>query len=242
MPSSSHGLPKESVSQEVHRVRLHPLLPSLFALSLTACSTMNNARPSAPGEHAVGLTLGGPIVEFGAPIPLPNAIAEGKHGVTTLLERNLEINYGLNLTGLAFGILQGHVGAAWELMTQEGWRPALAISNRIFLATNPLWLGEERSEFAFGFWGANQTELLASWKPGGQLLYAGIAQYLDFGAPSLLLTPILGTELDVGLGGFRVQLEARYFAVGRQAPTTNISWFPGGAGALGFSLGFGYHF
>ncbi len=223
-----------------HHLHLLTLLPALLLTS--SCTTMNTARPLAPGEHAAGLTIGGPMIVVGAPLPLPNAIVEGKHGVVTLLERDLEINYGLNLTGLAFGVIQAHVGGAWELLAQDGWIPALSISNRVFLATNPLWLGPPRSETAVGFWGANQTELLASWKPGGQLLYTGIAQYLDFGAPSLLLTPILGTELDFGLGGFRLQLEARYFALGRSTQATNLVWFPGGSGALGFSIGFGYHF
>lgn len=242
MPDFLVCVPKESV-REVSRVRIFSVL-SLCCL-LTACSTMNNARPMAPGEHAVGLTIGGPIVEFGVPIPLPNAVIEGKQGVATVLDRNLEINYGLNLTGLAFGVIQGHIGGAWELLSQVGFLPALAVSTRVFLATNPLWFGVERSETALSFWGANQTELLASWMPGGQLIYTGIAQYTDFGAPSLLVTPILGTELDFGLGGFRLQLETRYFAVGRSSTTENVNWFPGGrggAGALGFSLGFGYRF
>ena len=215
-------------------------------LGLTGCATFTGARPLEPGQHEVGASLGGPFVSaLGIVTPLPMLIAQGRSGVAMVGDRPFDLSYGMNLTGLPFGILQGHVGVAWELLAQAGWVPALAISTRVFLASNPLWFGVERSELAVSFWAANQTELLASWMPGGQLIYTGLAQYTDFGAPSLLLTPILGTELDFGLGGFRLQIETRYFAVGRSSTTQNVNWFPGGrggAGALGFSLGFGYRF
>ncbi len=45
----------------------------LLPLALVGgCATMNGARPLEPGQHAVGVTLGGAVLEFaGAPLPLP---------------------------------------------------------------------------------------------------------------------------------------------------------------------------
>jgi hypothetical protein len=89
-----------------------------------------------------------------------------------------------------------------------------------------------------GLWGLDQVELTASWDPGGQLVYLGVAEYLDFGAPSLLLSPFVGTELDPGrAGGVGFQIELRYFALNRQPVSGVVPWVSAGPGALGLTLG-----
>ena len=64
-----------------------------LAVGLNGCGTLNNARPLEEGRHQVGLTVGGPMVMLsGAPIPLPNAVVEGRHGVATIAEHPLDIS------------------------------------------------------------------------------------------------------------------------------------------------------
>ena len=76
-------------------------------LMCCACGTMNTARPLDKGQTAVGLTLGGPMVEFGGSfVPLPNAVVEGRTGMKPLNGKNWDINYGLNLTALALTRLE----------------------------------------------------------------------------------------------------------------------------------------
>ena len=221
---------------------MRPLALLLATLPLAACSTMTGARPLAPGEHAVGLTVGGGMVELGGPIPLPNTVVEGRHGVALLDGRPLDVNYGLNGTALPFGLLQGHVGASYLLAEQDGGVPALAITNRVFVATNLPGLPHKADPRLQG-WGADQVELDFSWALGNHLLFVGLAQYFDFGNPSLVLTPVLGTHLDPGeAGGLGVQLEARWYGIGQRQDLDTAVFFPNDNGALGLTVGLTYRF
>jgi hypothetical protein len=225
---------------------LHTLiaLACLGSILCGGCSTLNNARPIPEGTHQVGLTVGGPMVMlFGAPIPLPNAVVEGRHGVATLGGKPLDVNCGLNLTATAFGILQMHVGASYLILDQDGGVPALSVSNRLFIATNVLGASDKVDPSA-EFWAADQLELTASWLLGDHLLYVGLGQYLDFGNPALTLTPSVGADFDLGeTGGFRLHTELRWYAINQPHRVSAVTWvIPDTAGALGFNFGFSYAF
>lgn len=224
-------------------VRLAALLTLCASLTAsTGCMTMSGARPLYPGQHQAGVTVGGPMVELGSPLPLPNAVIEGRSGLTYLNKRPLDLNYGLNATAIALGILQVHVGASWLLVGQRGAWPALSVTNRLFFGANIL-TTEDKAPGSTGAWGADQLELTASYMFGRQLVYLSLAEYLDFGAPDLLLTPALGTELDFGeKGGVKLGIEARYFAVNKRRDVRAVNWFPGSRGALGVGLGISYAF
>ncbi|MCB9765441.1 MAG: hypothetical protein H6739_37045 [Alphaproteobacteria bacterium] len=212
---------------------MRALLP---LLTLAACGTMNGARPLTQGQHAVGLTVGGPMVNLGAPIPLPNAVLEGRSGLPALAGRPTDLNYGLNLTAAAFGVVGGHVGASHLLLDQRGARPALSATDRLYVYDNHL----DRSDAAESraLWAMDQLELTASWAPKGQLLYLGAAEYLDFRNPRLTLTPFAGAALDFGRpGGFGLQVESRYFAANAAPVNTAVPWISLGRGAVGLTLG-----
>ena len=207
----------------------------LLPLVLVAgCATMNGARPLEPGQPAVGVTLGGAVLEFAdAPIPLPNAVVEARHGLTRVADRPLDLSYGLNVTPLAFGLLQGHVGSSWLLFDQHGAAPALSLTDRVFFAVDP----------APQAWAANQLEVTASWLAGNQLVYVSLSQYLDLPRPSLVLTPAVGAPLDPGEpGGLFVQPEVRYYGANLANDLNTIPWIPDGVGALGISIGLGSRF
>lgn len=205
---------------------------------LAGCGTMNTARPLSEGEHAFGPTFGGPLLKFGGvAIPLPNAVIEGRSGLPALKDHPFDLNYGLNLTAATFGVAQMHAGASLQLLAQQGGRPALSVSDRLFFATN----GLDRRKDAHGAWGMDQAELTASWKLQQQLVYGGLAQYTDFANPRLLLTPFAGAQLDFGRpGGFGLQLEARYFGVNALQETSTLKWVTFGRGAFAPMLGLSY--
>lgn len=215
----------------------------LSAALLGGCVTFTGARPLEPGEHQAGATVGGPMVVLGAPVPLPQVTLEGRSGLARPLDRPLDVNYGLGATALAFGIAQLHVGASWLLLDQlTKWAPALAITDRVFFATNYV-SPADKVPGTRGVWGANQIELAASWALGQQLVYVSLAEYLDFGAPDLLLTPALGAQLDWGdPGGIALQFEGRWFAINKRTPIDTVQWWPDGRGALGVSIGVSYLF
>ena len=211
----------------------------LLTLLLSGCGTMNSARPLSPGEHTVGATFGGAMVAFaGTHIPLPNLVVEGRSGLTTLADRPVDVNYGLNTTGLPFGVVGLHGGASWLAMEQQGGRPALSLSSRLYLYDNHL--DRRKDADPRKLWGMEQLEATASWAPGRVLVYAGVSEYLDFSNPGLLLSPFVGTELPIGKRS-RLQLELRHFAINQSKTLNTINWLTWGPGAIGLTLGYQRH-
>ncbi len=200
---------------------------ALLALSLAACGTLSTARPLEKGETLVGGTLGGPLFDFGAPIPIPMAVVEARHGLPRLADRPLDLGYGLNLTGLPFGLTALHVGASWLLVEQNGGVPALSLGNRVFFGVN-LPGGPDRDDPRVQAWGLDQIELTASWRARRTLPYVGVSQSFDFRNPELLLTPMAGVQVDPGdPGGFVFQGELRWYAVTRTIDPLIPTWVPG---------------
>lgn len=218
------------------------MLLRLFFLFVGGCATLNTARPLEPGQHMVGGTLGGAMIDFGGPLPLPNVVVEGRHGLPKLADRAFDIGYGLNLTGFAFGLTQGHVGASWLLADQAGPRPAFSLGNRVFFGANVPGT-PNRPDPRFQLWGADQLELTASWEAGKALPYVSLSQYFDFQNPELLLTPAAGVQIDPGKpGGFLLQAELRWFGVTRRSQAAIPPWIPGTPGALGVTISAGTQF
>jgi hypothetical protein len=212
---------------------------------LCGCATLSGARPLDQGEHAVGVTLGGAMLTFsGAPMPLPNAVVEGRSGLAPFAGRPTEVSYGLDATGLVFGILPLHAGLSWQFTDQRKALPAFTLTDRLWFATNAIGLGL-RADPKLQAWASNQIEVDASWLVGRQLLYLGLATYADLGSPRLNLTPLGGVVFDFAASrrGLLLQLEARWYAANVPPDLDLISWIPArGNGALGVTLGFGYRF
>jgi hypothetical protein len=208
-----------------------------LAVLAAGCTTLSGARPLAPGEHELGAVLGGGLVEFGGPMPLPNIVVGGRSGIAVALERNLDLQYGLNLTALPFGIAQGHIGVGWFLVGDTESPLALAGANRLFLASNLITTGEKELGSS-RFWAADQLELIGSLRTGNHVHSLSLAQYFDFGRPSLTLTPALGTALDFGQSdGFILQAELRWYGIHRMHELDAVTWIPGRPGILGISIG-----
>lgn len=211
---------------------------ALVCVLLFGCGTIHSARPLDKGAHQIGATLGGPMVEFGgAYIPLPNIILQGRSGLSPILDRPFDVDYGLNLTGFAFGVMGIHGGVNWQLVHQNKAIPALTVSNRLWIQNNYLDVSKEWSKRSI--WAANQIEFTLSYKFGDHLLYFGLAEYIDFNQPDLLLSPFLGTDLAASkrLG---IQIEIRYFAANQTPPVDTVTWLGPGTGAIGLVLGFRY--
>ena len=211
-------------------------LLGLLAVLSFGCSTMNGARPLDPGQHELGLIIGGPVVNLdGTGIPVPSAVLGAKTGLKKLAGQPLELDYGVNLTGIAFGITQLHLGSSWQVLNQSGAMPALTLTTRFYLASD-----------GGGFWAVNQQEFLFSWLLKNQLIYTGLANYVDFGNVEehpLRLTPVLGFTFDpFEKGSSRFHLEGRWFAVNKTPEIVAVKWLPADRGAYGVSFGYSYQF
>ena len=219
------------------------LFTAVLLLALgSGCATFSGARPLDPGQTEIGVSMGGPVLNLGGPLPIPNLVLQGRHGIAKPLGRNLDIAYGLNLTGLAFGILQGHVGVNGMLIHQRKAAPALAVTYNQFFATNAPGLPSKPAGEPGG-WAANQVEFNFSWLIKEQLIYTGIAQYTDFLNPQLSLTPSVGVVLDTSPkkdGGLRVHFDFRWYAMNRGNQFDAVPWVPRRVGAFGFGGGLSF--
>ena len=221
------------------RRTLNPLWALCFSLILGSCSTLNTAKPLSPGQHEVAATLGGPLtLVFGNYIPLPNSVVEGRSGLINIADRPLDLNYGLYLTPIAFGQMGAHLGSSYLLWDQAENLPALSVSNRLYFFHN--YFDTAKPAYGRGMVLAHQLEATLSYEIGAFLTYAGLANYADLSDLDLMLTPFLGAELPTGLNGFKLQLEARYYAANRNRLIESVKFynFESGNGGFGMNLGF----
>lgn len=221
-------------------MRLLLLLPALVG-----CATLTGARPLEQGQHELGANLGGGVVMLdGSPIPLPNVLVQGRSGLPRLAGQPFDVSYGLDLTGLPFGVLPVEVGADWLLVNQVGPWPALALTNNVWLATNAPGL-PYKADPQLQLWAADQLEVNASWYAGKQLFHVGLAEYLDFGAPSLALSPSAGVRIDPSpkdYEGMQLHAEARWYGVNRTQQVDTVSWATTPHGIFGATLGVSWIF
>ena len=203
------------------------------------CSTLNTAKPLSPGQHEVAVTLGGPLTKVGSNfIPLPNSVIEGRSGLINIGERPLDLNYGLYLTPIAFGQMGVHLGGSYLLWDQKDNLPALSLSDRLYFFHN--YFDIEKPVYGRGSVFVHQLEATLSYELGSFLTYGGLANYSDLSDLNLMLSPFIGAELPTGLDGFRIQLEARYYAANQYRLIESVKFynFETGYGGFGMNMGF----
>lgn len=216
----------------------------IFACALSvvggACTTFNSARPLEPGEHAVAVTLGGPLVDIPnlGPIPMPHATLEGRHGIV----HRFDVNYGLHVLPMVFGVAGAHVGGSFLLAPERGRGvPALAVSQRVFAFTNRLDFRKEEATRAE--WLLSQTDLTASWIVWDQLLYAGLSGYVPVLQPKPYLAPFVGMEFRPFVDWARIQVEARWVAPYLNTRFGVVRWVsPADQGAVVVNAGVAFVF
>ena len=201
--------------------RLTLFFTALFVLS--GCGTLNAARPMDAGQHRVGVTFGGPFTTaLGPPIPVPNLIVEGRSGIEPIAEKPVDLNYGLNITGIAFGQLGLHGGASIHLVENDGWRPGISVTERLhiynnyFDSTKPL---ETRM-----FWGLNELDVTASWALGNHMVYIGGSDIVDLRDPELLVAPFVGVDLQPEGRRVGFQFESRLLGANFSPEIWDVTW------------------
>lgn len=216
----------------------------LSIISLLACGSMHNARPLEKGQNAVGLSFGGPMVNFAEKnIPLPNAIVQVKQGMGTSSSHSWDIQYGLNLTAIAFDQIGAQLGGSYLISPQQGISPAWSVATTMYAYNNFI---STDNAYGKGMWVANQTETTLSWNWKTHLLYTGFSQTTDVKRPSLLLSPFVGIAFSDGDRQSKpssFQIELRHYAAGRSPNIGFVDWYdPTSSGAMGLQLTYAYLF
>ena len=209
---------------------------TLFVLWLAAgCTTSQTARPLPQGTQQVSFSFGGPIFEVpssgGLTIPIPNMNLEYRRGI----KPKLDVHMGTNLFTPIIGVLGLHGGATYGLLSQDGKRPALSVTDRLFLYSNHF---DGRKEGVQALWPVNELELNVSWKHGDHLYYVNVVNNIDFLLPRLLLSP--GVGADFKLGSWQLGPHLRWYAPYEDTTLAVLTYpAPGKRGAIGvgFTLG-----
>ena len=214
---------------------------ALLALGALAsgCGTLNGAQPLSEGEHMMGVTFGGPVLmALGPPIPVPNLVLEGRSGMSRIGGHPFDVNYGLNLTAGAFGVMGIHGGSSLGLSAGEGWIPSIAVTERLFINHNYFDITKESETRDISF--VNQLDVTFGWALGDHLLYAGLTDYVDFGNPTLLLGPFLGAEIRPWDRDFLFQLEVRHMGATFEPEMADVDFLTTGTGVIAFTFSVGW--
>ena len=210
------------------------LFLSLALPAICSCGTLSAAHPLDAGDQRVGVTFGGPFTtSLGPPIPVPNLILEGRTGLEPIKEMPFDVNYGLNLTAIAFGQMGIHGGASLHVLEGAGWRPNLAITERLHLYHN--YFDTTKPKETRMFWGVNEVDLTASWAAGNHFVYAGASNIIDLADPELFLSPFVGVELLPEGRRVGFQLEGRILGANFSPEIWDVSWLTLG-GEPGYGL------
>ncbi len=210
------------------------LLLSTIVMIITNCSTIRQIRPLEKGQQSVSFSVGGPVTEVGSVyIPLPLMSFGYNRG---LIDNTLDLETGLHVTQLLYGILDVEVGVNFRPFQSKAWQPGLIISPKLFFMT----------DFSGGARLYPDLCLTGFWKLHEKVyLFTGLENWFEFSSTRddgleqknhWLLVPYIGTN--IGSQRWQFQFETRVYTpnlknTGRA--TKNIGF--GEYGVLGFFLG-----
>ncbi len=202
----------------------------LASLVCGACATTHLARPVGRGNLRVSATVGGPLVEFGAPVPVPVSTLGAAYGLSDAVDLSGE----LHPTAAAFGIAGLSGGAAWHPIA--GHRAALSLGASLggyFNADDGVLVGD--------LWVASGGRV-ASWLWLGGGLHNGLRLFTTASGEQEPWAPTLAA-----LAAFTVSrrvtldLELRWYGLASCGQCLTPGYYaPGGVGALGVVLGVHY--
>lgn len=160
------------------------------------CAAHTNLTPLGEGRLAPHVGIGGPIVEaFETHIPVPYLMAGVDYGVRD----NVNLNGGVHLLSLAYGVAGVEIGAAWFPLENEGWQPTLGVGPRLFAFASTKGGVDDR------FLVYPALSASAAWNAGPRMLYAGADLAVPLSRPeydeeakSVILSPFLGVRWNVG--------------------------------------------
>lgn len=207
---------------------------TLFALALMGCTTTRALAPLERGQHGMTVSVGGPFVEFGAPIPLPISTIGYRYGI----DGRSDVHAALYPTGAAlFGVFGFDVGINRELVAARGAIPRLMIdfNQGFFFGDNA------KGEPAGGFRWFPELSAVTTWDLGHapHRLYLGVDGFFQVWPEAhALITPFLGTELRAARA-LGIQLEVGWIAPGAFTRYLNPVWYGiEERGAITAKLGF----
>lgn len=215
---------------------------ALAIVLVCSCGPSKFIEPIAHKQIAVGGHFGGPVLDFGAPIPLPLTAIEVGYGLDT----NITIFGGLHTSAIFFGNLQMDFGATFKVLDQKQYRPNISITPG-FNFVHSFSASEGK------FWPTLDANAYWNYGDNKSYIYAGINNYFELSstmandqpqASNWLFNPQIGHVLKGKNGQGQFTTEIKW--LGPNQPN-DYAFFPyftpqGNRGAIGFYLGYRWLF
>ncbi len=93
-------------------------------LFLISCGPAKFVEPIPVKKISIGGHFGGPVINFGGPIPIPLSAIEVGYGIDT----NLTAFASIHTTSIFFGNLQFDGGVTYKVLDQNKYRPNISVS------------------------------------------------------------------------------------------------------------------
>ncbi len=210
----------------------------LCLISITlSCAPARFVEPLNKKELAVGLSFGGPTLNYGVPVPLPLSSLEFGYGI----DSNLTCFGGLHTSALLFGNLQFDMGATYKLLNQNKTVPNISISPGFNFISN--------FDGSTKFWPI--FDINAYWNYGSRLnyFYIGFNNYFELSqtmaldqpqAQHWLFSPQIGHVLKSKTNPGQLSVELKFLGPNLDNSYAFIPYYSatGNRGALGIFLGY----
>jgi len=219
----------------------YPLLLLLMAILISSCAPSRYVEPLEKDTFSVGGSFGGPVINFGGPIPMPITSVDVGYG----LDSNLTLFGGLHTTSAIFGNGQIDLGCTYQFLKQKGAIPNVSVSPSVNMI------------YDFGDQVGNIWPILdlnAFWNYGERknYFYVGMNNYFELSRTGAheqpqdyywLFSPQIGHALKGKKGHGQLITEMKYFAPYIDNFGDFVPYLPpGNTGALGFYISYRWTF
>jgi len=207
-----------------------------FAL-LQACAPSRFVEPLEKNEISVGGSIGGPVIDFGGPIPMPITSIEVGYGLDT----NLTAFGALHTTAAVFGNLQIDAGVTYKILNQNKYIPNVSITPSFNFIQNFEYNSNK-------FWPILDINAYWNYGKNRNYFYVGLNNYFEL-SPTMandqpqanpwLYSPQLGHIVKGSKGNFQLTTEIKLLGPNLDNSTAFVPYksLLGTRGATGFFIG-----
>lgn len=202
-----------------------------------SCTPTRFVEPLEKNEISVGGTFGGPVIQFGGPIPMPISTIEVGYGLDT----NLTVFGGLHTTAAVFGNLQLDLGATYQFLKQDDYIPNLSVAPSINFIHN----------FEYGstkLWPVLDANAFWNYGARKNYFYLGVNNYFELSSTSAngqeqdhywLFNPQIGHVVKGKKENWQLTTEIKFLGPNLDNSTSFVPYssLTGSRGATGFFIG-----
>jgi len=194
-----------------------------------ACAPTRFIKPLNKGEHAINVSLGGPLIKFSnSTIPIPFTTIVYGYG----LKENITLFGSLHTTSILFGVFQTDIGCVTSLYKNDSLRIGITVAPTLNLSIDKwekvakLW-----PQIDFNFYKQHKK----------QMFYIGVANWFDLSVLKAhkevqqthwLLNPHIGYSYCKPVWTFNIELKLLAPTINRQPNVVDYRGF-GNTGAIG---------